>query len=67
MRKLRCGISTEIADTTGTIIDCMGKLLRGDSFCIPHPFAVSPILTKKAVERTPVIKNGKVFIPIFRF
>jgi hypothetical protein len=65
VRELWSGVPTKIADTTGAVINRLGKLIRGNSFAIPHPFPVCPILTEKTVEGTSVIKHGEVFKPIF--
>jgi hypothetical protein len=66
VRKLWSGIPAKIADTTGAVVDCLGKLNRGDPLPIPNPFSVCPILTEKTVEGAPVVKDGQVFESIFR-
>jgi hypothetical protein len=65
VRKLRGGISTKIADATGTVIYVLGQFFWANPFAIPHPFSMGPVLTEKAVKRTSVIEDGKVFKPIF--
>jgi hypothetical protein len=65
VRELWSGIAAEITDTTGAVIDRLGKLSRGNPFTIPHPFPVCPILTEKTVEGASVIKHSEVFKSIF--
>jgi hypothetical protein len=65
MRELRGGVPPKIADTTGTVIDGLGKFLGSDPLLIPNPFPVCPILAEKTVKGASVIKHSKVFVPIF--
>jgi hypothetical protein len=65
MGKLRSGVSSKVADATGALIHGSGQLFRTDPLSIPNPFPVGPVLTKEAIKGASVIKNGKVFKPIF--
>jgi hypothetical protein len=64
MRELRSGIPSKIADTTGTVIDGLGKFFGSDLFLIPNPFSMCPILAEKTVKGASVIKHSEVFIPM---
>jgi len=66
VRELWSGVPTEVADATGALINRLGKIFRGNPFCIPHPFSVCPILTEKAIEGATVIENGEILKSIFR-
>jgi hypothetical protein len=65
MRELRSRIPSKIADTTGTVIDGLGKFLGSNPLLIPNPLPVCPILAEKTVKGAPVIKHSEVFIPMF--
>jgi hypothetical protein len=65
VRELWSRIPAKITDTTGTIIDRLSEFFRRDSFSIPNPFSVCPILAEKTVKGTSVIKHSEVLKPIF--
>jgi hypothetical protein len=65
MGKLRSGVTSKVTDATRAVIHGLGQLFRADPFSIPNPLAMCPVLAEEAVKGTSVIKNCKVFKPIF--
>jgi hypothetical protein len=65
MRELRGRVTTKVADATDTMIGRYDQFLRAKPLSIPHPLAMCPILTEEAVKRASVIKDRKIFKPIF--
>ena len=66
MGELGCRISSKIADASGVWIDRLGKLRRTHPSSPFEAFPMGPILAEEAVKGAPVIKDRKVFEPIFR-
>lgn len=66
MGELRRGISSKITDAPGVWIDRLGKLRRTHLSTPFEAFPMGPILAEEAVKGAPVVKDCKVFEPIFR-
>jgi hypothetical protein len=66
VQNLRCGITSEVTDAGGFVVHCSGQFLCRDRGWEGGLLFVLIVLTVETIEGAGVIKDGQVFVTIFR-
>ncbi len=66
MWKLGGGVTSEVTNAGGMVIDRCSQFLRADSDIFGSHYTVMPVLAKKAIEGATVVKDCQILIAMFR-